>query len=567
MPRNASGVFTLVAGNPVVSGTIIDSVWANGTLADVATEMTDSLSRSGKGGATAPIKFANGSATTPGVAFTNDVNSGMYLAGAGDVRISASSQNIARFNGGNLYVWDATGVAWVQVYSTKFAPPRIQLGTSKVEIPAADGDIVFTLAGTEFGRLVAASQYFQLAKGVVGDPGSEATGINIGGVTYEAVHKVSDINSANVAQAIYHRHSPTLPASIIGARAISADATHGPVVNNTGLFVLYGAGWTGAEYNLFGSAGFYADSSGTIDDASSPGAFVIALTPDGGTAPVNVLAAHNTGDATLTGQLTSVNRRSEVTGAAYATVTNDADKMLTSVDATPQTITITDGAHPVGAVINFKQEGDGLLTVALSSGTLTPPPNGETYMAGKGAIGGAYKDAAGSWTLFGGFALTPANVYTYVPVGMIAPFPANTVSPGWLALNGQAVNRADEPDLWAYAQVSGNLVAQGSKEAGNFGDGNGTTTFTLPDYRAEFVRGWDNGRGVDSGRLIGSWQDHQFEDHIHEVYPMRAGPDVNDWGNGQVGTNSTLDTSLPTSGNHGSETRPRNVAALWCIKA
>ncbi|WP_231679148.1 phage tail protein, partial [Ralstonia pseudosolanacearum] len=39
-----------------------------------------------------------------------------------------------------------------------------------------------------------------------------------------------------------------------------------------------------------------------------------------------------------------------------------------------------------------------------------------------------------------------------------------------------------------------------------FGAGDGAATFNLPDLRGEFLRGWDDGRGVDSGRGIGTWQ-------------------------------------------------------------
>jgi hypothetical protein len=53
---------------------------------------------------------------------------------------------------------------------------------------------------------------------IAGDPGTEGTGINIGGVTYESTFKVSDINGTNFAQTILHRHSTTLEPLIVGAR-------------------------------------------------------------------------------------------------------------------------------------------------------------------------------------------------------------------------------------------------------------------------------------------------------------------------------------------------------------
>jgi len=48
MSRNGSGVFTLVAGNPVVTGTTIASTWANNTLSDIASALTDSVAADGQ---------------------------------------------------------------------------------------------------------------------------------------------------------------------------------------------------------------------------------------------------------------------------------------------------------------------------------------------------------------------------------------------------------------------------------------------------------------------------------------------------------------------------------------
>jgi hypothetical protein len=55
MARDNTGTFNLPAGNPVITNTVIESVWANTTMAEVAAALTDSLSRSGKGGMSAPL--------------------------------------------------------------------------------------------------------------------------------------------------------------------------------------------------------------------------------------------------------------------------------------------------------------------------------------------------------------------------------------------------------------------------------------------------------------------------------------------------------------------------------
>lgn len=102
MPRNSSGNYTLPAGNPVVSGTDIESAWANDTCGDVGTEITSSLDRSGRGGMLAALKLTDGTISAPGMSFTSEVNSGIYRAATNDVRLSINSTLIMK--------WVSTGV-------------------------------------------------------------------------------------------------------------------------------------------------------------------------------------------------------------------------------------------------------------------------------------------------------------------------------------------------------------------------------------------------------------------------------------------------------------------------
>lgn len=78
MSRDSSGNYSLPSGNPVVTGTTIDSTVHNNTTSDIATELTDSLSRSGKGGMLAVFKLLDGTVSSPGAQFANDANTGMY---------------------------------------------------------------------------------------------------------------------------------------------------------------------------------------------------------------------------------------------------------------------------------------------------------------------------------------------------------------------------------------------------------------------------------------------------------------------------------------------------------
>lgn len=88
MPRNSSGTYTLAAGNPVANGEVIEAEWANDTLDDLATAMTDSLSRSGEGAMTSALKIVDGTVSAPGLAFSSEAGSGLYRTGAGDYSLA-----------------------------------------------------------------------------------------------------------------------------------------------------------------------------------------------------------------------------------------------------------------------------------------------------------------------------------------------------------------------------------------------------------------------------------------------------------------------------------------------
>ena len=142
--------------------------------------------------------------------------------------------------------------------------------------------------------------------------------------------------------------------------------------------------------------------------------------------------------------------------------------------------------------------------------------------------------------------------------GTTAFFAMSSAPSGWLKANGAAVSRTDYADLFAAIGTT-------------YGAGNGSTTFNLPDLRGEFIRSLDDGRGVDSGRGLGTAQADDYKTHGHSVVRNASG-------GGQVenfvfNTASALNTGtavgntfLPTTNAGGSETRPRNVALLACIK-
>ena len=142
-----------------------------------------------------------------------------------------------------------------------------------------------------------------------------------------------------------------------------------------------------------------------------------------------------------------------------------------------------------------------------------------------------------------------------IPAGQVGFLARNTPPTGWLKANGAAVSRTTYTALFAAIGTT-------------FGAGDGSTTFNLPDLRGEFNRGWDDGRGVDSGRVFGSWQDQAYLAHSHTVGEHNNTGSVNtNPAVVQVGASQSAALGTGATGSSGgAETRPRNTALLACIK-
>ncbi len=151
-----------------------------------------------------------------------------------------------------------------------------------------------------------------------------------------------------------------------------------------------------------------------------------------------------------------------------------------------------------------------------------------------------------------------------LPVGVPVPWPSATPPTGWLKCNGAAFDKVKYPHL-ATAYPSGKL----------------------PDLRGEFIRGWDDRRGIDAGRALLSIQTGMLEKHRHIVvandgydskeewelatifrraYTQGRGLDAADAG-GTLIPSPTLHTRGSIGNTGGSETRPRNIAFNYIVRA
>lgn len=165
-----------------------------------------------------------------------------------------------------------------------------------------------------------------------------------------------------------------------------------------------------------------------------------------------------------------------------------------------------------------------------------------------------------------------------VPAGAVMPFAMNSAPTGWLAADGAAVSRSSYAALFAAIGTT-------------YGSGDGSTTFNLPDLRGYFVRGsGTNSDGTASGSFGGK-QGQEIQSHSHTGTTDSAGNHFHGYndlynttngargGGGGAGWQTQFFEAFRntfSAGAHthtftsnatgGAETRPKNIALLYCIK-
>ena len=166
------------------------------------------------------------------------------------------------------------------------------------------------------------------------------------------------------------------------------------------------------------------------------------------------------------------------------------------------------------------------------------------------------------------------------PTGTIHIWPQAIIPAGYLECNGAAISRTTFADLFALLSSV-------------YGNGNGSTTFNIPDYRGEFLRGWSHGSTNDPDRLIrtdrgdavsgdniGTKQSDQLEAHLHNLFgattvgAVKGLKEATAKGIGAASSTASLAYTqtigssgvdcLSTTG--GNENRPRNINVMYLIK-
>lgn len=166
----------------------------------------------------------------------------------------------------------------------------------------------------------------------------------------------------------------------------------------------------------------------------------------------------------------------------------------------------------------------------------------------------------------------------FIPTGSVLMFAASGVPTGWLECNGSVL------PINNYTKLH-NVIGQNYKTISTL---NTLSSFQIPDLRGEFVRGWDNKKGVDSGRQIGSSQNGTgirylidqyvggasyplgtFAINMGEIDGRTSGYPTQTFTVGSDTTFYQAQNTIAKSGNGDNNmaiVRPRNVALVYCIK-
>ena len=170
---------------------------------------------------------------------------------------------------------------------------------------------------------------------------------------------------------------------------------------------------------------------------------------------------------------------------------------------------------------------------------------------GSGAAIAASK-LAGTLDLSSKTVTLPATIS--LPAGAVMSFAMNSAPAGWLAANGNEYAKTGD-----YAALFAAISTTYGETNGS--GGAGTSHFRVPDLRGYFVRGsGTNGDGTAAG-TFGVKQADDFKAHTHST-----GQGIVGVGGSAQFAGGPFGLQVTTGSTGGTETRPANIALLYCIK-
>jgi len=257
MPFNGSGTFTVI--NTFVPNTTILSAAVNANFADIATGLSDCLTRDGQAGLTAALGITSGTVNAPGLKFNSEGGTGLYLAGTGQVGISIASAAGFLFSapstGSGSGIIGSNGAVLVPIgtiidYAGSTITPPGWLFCNGQEISQTAFPQLFAILGTTWGTASTATAFVvpdlrgRACFGQDNMGGSAANRITnaVSGIVGTTIGAVGGAQSITITQASLPAVAPTftgtpqtvsISQSVLTSSGVQGQSASGGFLGNT----------------------------------------------------------------------------------------------------------------------------------------------------------------------------------------------------------------------------------------------------------------------------------------------------------------------------------------------
>lgn len=396
MPRNGSGTYTLPSGNPVSSNTTIEANWANTTLEDIGTELTDSLSRNGEGGMLASLRMFAGTSSVPGAAWADETTSGFYWAGADEWYAVSVTTPVVKFTSSEVTI--PSGVTFTATNALVGKATNLAGGAAnKIPVQSGANTTTFIDAPTVSNTFLEWSgSAFQWSTNPVGS----VTSVDVSGGTTGLTTSGGPVTTSGTI---------TLGGTLGVANGGTGVATLTGIVKGSGTSA-FSAAVAGTDYIAPGGA-LGTPSSGTLTNCTSlplstgvTGTLAVANGGSGQTTYTDgqLLIGNSTGNTLTKATITAGSGITVTNGSGSITIAaTGSSGTVTSVDVSGGTTGLTTSGGPV--------TGSGTITLAGTLGvanggtgatTLTGIVKGSGTSALSAATAGTDYVAPGTATTF-----------------------------------------------------------------------------------------------------------------------------------------------------------------------
>jgi len=399
MSFNGSGTFVPPAGQPVVTGTVIQSSTFNTLVADIGNTFNNVLPRDGQASMAGQLKLIDGTSSVPGIAFNSEASSGIYRPSAGMMALVASGVEVMRLNNAGRVMIGSTaddGANKLQITgATKITGALTVTGGITGNVTGSATSISTIVPVTLGGTGVATLTGLAYGNGTGVFTASTAAQVvnTLGFLPYNSTNPSGYQNATQLA-AVAAAHLPLTGGSLTGNLTFA---------NNTGLFFKDTSGTSRQTLIYASDNNLYLNmpSSGNLVFSSSSGGASIATLQNGGNFTVSGALVGggvvSTGNITASGSLTTTGQ-ANFNGIINAQSTQTL-KLALMTGPTINGYIASDSSYCFRTINSTNQ----LYTMNVdNSGNMTVPGNVvASSIVGSGSVQGAYVNSTGNINAIG----------------------------------------------------------------------------------------------------------------------------------------------------------------------